>query len=408
MTGIIGAFLEAWSEFRVHKARVLLSLVGVAVAVCALTGVTGLGDIATQAQIEQMERGSGRPATLLVMPPFNPETGESAKTEPFLDAVDGIIERYAIDYSGTVTWGETSAQFVDGVSSVGLTAVDVDYGVMHRIQLAEGSWFTQTDRERLAPAVVVNNSLWQRIGSPDLATTQPTLTLLGAQPTTAIVVGVTPPVLWDEGPSLMILNEGYEILAPPTPEWGPQPPQVELWVPPELAQELEERIRADLAGAFGDGWDASGSVQRQDYLAWGGEDPLGPLRLILGGIAILILALGALGLVNISLVTVKQRIREIGIRRAFGATAGRVFLAVMLESVVATVVAGAVGVIGAILIVRSPLVLDAVAPGLTDVPPFPVDAAILGFVAAVGVGALAGLLPALVAVRVKVIDAIRA
>ena len=407
MTGLIGALIEAWSEFRVHKARVLLSLVGVAVAVCALTGVAGLGTIATQAQIEQMERGSGRPATFLLMPPFNPETGESAPTDEFLAAVDGIVERYQIDYSGTVTGSETPVQFVDGVSSVGLTAVDVDYAVMHRVQIAEGSWFAETDRDRLAPAVVVNDVLWQRIGSPDLAT-RPTMTLLGAQPTTAVVIGVMQPVQWDEYPSLMILNESFAALAPPSPEWGVPTPQVELWVPPELAPVLEERIRADLAGAFGDGWDASGSVQRNDYLSWGGEDPLGPLRLILGAIAALILALGALGLVNISLVTVKQRIREIGIRRAFGATASRVFLAVMLESVVATVVAGAIGVIGAILIVRSPLVLEAVAPGLADVPPFPVDAAIIGFVAAVAVGALAGLLPALVAVRVKVIDAIRA
>jgi putative ABC transport system permease protein len=407
MTGLIGAIIEAWSEFRVHKARVLLSLVGVAVAVCALTGVAGLGTIATQAQIEQMERGSGRPATFLIMPPFNPKTGESAPTEKFLDAVDGIVERYQIDYSGTVTGGETSVQFVDGVSPVYLTAVDVDYGVMHRVQIAEGAWFTEADRERLAPAIVINQAFWARLGSPDL-TSSPTVVLRGSQPTTAVVVGVLPPVMWDESMTFLILNEGYTALAPPAPEWGPQTPQVELWVPPDLAPVLEERIRADLAGAFGDGWDASGSIQRQDYLAWGNGDPLGPLRLILGGIAALILALGALGLVNISLVTVKQRIREIGIRRAFGATSGRVFLAVMLESVVATVVAGAIGVIGAILIVRSPLVLDAIAPGLTDVPPFPVDAAIIGFVAAVGVGALAGLLPALVAVRVKVIDAIRA
>ena len=53
----------------------------------------------------------------------------------------------------------------------------------------------------------------------------------------------------------------------------------------------------------------------------------------------LILLLGALGLVNIAMVTVRGRIREIGVRRSFGATAARVFVAVMLESVVATVVA---------------------------------------------------------------------
>ena len=44
---------------------------------------------------------------------------------------------------------------------------------------------------------------------------------------------------------------------------------------------------------------------------------------------------------------------------------------------------------------------------VSDFPPFPVDAAITGLIAATAVGALAGLLPALVAVRVRVIDAIR-
>ena len=121
----------------------------------------------------------------------------------------------------------------------------------------------------------------------------------------------------------------------------------------------------------------------------------------------LVLLLGALGLVNISLVTVRQRVREIGIRRSFGATAGRVFFAVMMESVVATVAAGAAGVALAVLIVENPQVQEFVAFGLQDLPPFPVHAALIGMGAAVGVGALAGLLPALVAVRVKIIDAIR-
>lgn len=131
------------------------------------------------------------------------------------------------------------------------------------------------------------------------------------------------------------------------------------------------------------------------------------LRLLIGGGSVLVLLLGALGLVNISLVTVRQRIREIGIRRSFGATAGRVFFAVMMESIVATAVAGVIGVIAAVLIVKSPLVQDVVNQGLVDAPAFPAEAALTGILAAIAVGALAGLLPALVAVRVKVIDAIR-
>ena len=97
----------------------------------------------------------------------------------------------------------------------------------------------------------------------------------------------------------------------------------------------------------------------------------------------------------------------IGIRRSFGATATRVFFSVMMESVVATVAAGAIGVIVAILIIENPFSQSYIARAVVTVPPFPFSAAVIGIVSSTVVGALAGLLPALVAVRVKVIDAIR-
>ncbi|MEJ1231239.1 MAG: FtsX-like permease family protein [Galbitalea sp.] len=103
----------------------------------------------------------------------------------------------------------------------------------------------------------------------------------------------------------------------------------------------------------------------------------------------------------------RYRVREIGIRRSFGATAARVFFSVMMESVVATFVAGGIGVIVAILLVENPLTQGYIARAVVNVPAFPFSAAVIGMVCSVGVGALAGLLPALVAVRVKVIDAIR-
>lgn len=185
---------------------------------------------------------------------------------------------------------------------------------------------------------------------------------------------------------------------------GGAPANLEAWVPPHLADPLAQAIREELDQSLGAG---TASVNRQDYLAHG-DDPLGFLKLAVGGIAVLVLLLGALGLVNIALVTVRHRIREIGVRRSFGATAGRVFFAVMMESVVATMVAGAAGVGLSILIVKSPWLEQLIGRGMvSDLPPFPVEAAVIGMVAATAVGALAGLLPALVAVRVKVIDAIR-
>lgn len=126
---------------------------------------------------------------------------------------------------------------------------------------------------------------------------------------------------------------------------------------------------------------------------------------IIGGIVI---ALGALGLLTVSIVTVGHRVREIGIRRAMGASASRIFISVFLESIVATTVAGVVGVILSIITIKQlPIEQMLSLPMELGNVPYPFTAAVVGVLAATIVGALAGIIPATIAVRVKPIDAIR-
>ncbi|WP_423923685.1 ABC transporter permease [Frigoribacterium sp. 2-23] len=399
---VVGAFVEAWAELRVNKLRVLLSLVGVAVAVAALTGVVGLGSIAEQATRESSERASGRPATYFL------SVYSTGAEQPDPAAVDAAfrdsVARYSISYAGGVTYTNRSVQFPGGTTDVGTQIVDVPYGEMHRVAMSEGSWFTDADAQRLAPALIVNEAFMALLGSPDLSS-HPTVTLRGEQTVTAVVTGIVRTGDYDTYPSMYMLPNDWRLqsgLSGP----GTDTPQYEMWLPTESGEEVSSKVQADMRASLGDGVQVDSN--RQDYEAFGDSDPLGPIKLIIAGVGVLVLVLGGLGLVNIALVTVRQRIREIGVRRSFGATAPRVFFSVMLESVVGTVVAGAVGVMVAVFVVENPLVQDRIAAGgLADVPPFPVEAALLGLAAATVIGAIAGLLPALVAVRVKVIDAIR-
>lgn len=401
-TGFVGSVVEAWAELRIHRTRVLLSLIGVAVAVAALTGIVALGAIAQQSQIETLERQAGRPA-LLSVSTYNPVTGETPDAEQLETAFQITMARYDIRYHSRNAYTSLQIQFPDGVRDVQTQVVDPAFGVMHRVKVAEGEWFTDSDADRLAPSVIVNETFWKLLGSPALSS-HPTIMLPGAQATTAVITAVTPSGPYEDYPSMFLLTSAWDRIA--SEELRQQTyPSFEAWVPPELAEQLTALIQRDVAGAMGTDWQTD--VYRNDYLSFGGEDPLLFVKLLVTGVAVLILLLGALGLLNISLVTVRHRIREIGIRRSFGATAGRVFFAVMMESVVATVVAGVVGVALAVLIVKNPWVESFVASGVDDVPAFPIEAAFIGLAAATGVGALAGLLPALVAVRVKVIDAIR-
>ena len=404
VSNLVGSVIEAWQEVRIHKTRVMLSLVGVAVAVCAITTVVGLGAVAQQATVEQSERSGGRAASLILSASMNDGATPAGMPEIWRTA----LERYQIDYASRVMHASQTVQFADGAVPVQTIGVDPPYGTMHRVTLQEGTWFTADDQARLAPAVLINSIFWDRLGRPDLGT-HPTTTLLGERTTTAVVTGVYPSLSWETEPMMYMLADALSAITPVVSDPNLQPfgpPSFELWVPVDISEQLVSALQRDVQGALGA--DAFVQVNRQDFAAFQDGDPYLSLKLTVGAIAALVLLLGALGLVNIALVTLKQRIREIGIRRSFGATASRVFFAVMMESVVATAVAGIVGVIGAVLIVKSPLVEEFISQGqVTDFPPFPVEAAILGLVCATVVGALAGLIPALVAVRVKVIDAIR-
>ncbi|UVJ40611.1 ABC transporter permease [Arthrobacter sp. CJ23] len=392
MTGFVSTLVEAWQELRINKVRILLALLGVALSVAALTSVVGLGNLAREGMKAMSERNGGRTATvgLSVNGPTPPDPAQLEKS------FQGIVSRYGITYSTHVGQAQGSFQFPRGVQQVQVTVVDPGYGVHHRVELRRGSWFAADDEQRLAPAVVVSEAFYNAAGRPDLAR-NPTVKITGEQETTAVVIGVVPDSYPDMPPSAFMLGSGAE-LAGIEPMHG----DFKVWVQDGQAEALLAAMKADLQSEYPDMY---ANAYRMDYAANG--DPFAVAQLAVGGVAGLVLLLGAVGMLNISMVTVRYRVREIGIRRSFGATSGRIFVGVMMESVVATAVAGLAGVMLAVAVVKHPWIESRIAPALSEYPAFPVEAALFGLGAAVLVGALAGAIPALVAVRVKVIDAIR-
>lgn len=401
MTGVVGAIVEAWDELRLHKLRVLLALVGVAVAVAAITAVTAAVQMLTQGYAETLERDSGRQVTLGV--DAWPQSEQAAAPTELDAAYARALERYDITWASRDWYTQVPFRFPDGTRRVDVRAVDPDLAVMQRISVEDGRWFADADADAFAPVLVVNPAFLAALGLDDLAG-HPTVLLGDDHPVRAAIVGVTPQRWQGETPQAMVLYEQLVRWYVPAGTTGPgQPaPTLKVWVPPEVAGDLSDRLERDVAAVL-PGWQVSVWDNRgSGYSALDGAARW--VALGVGGIALL---LGGLGLVNIALVTVRHRIREIGIRRSFGATSGRIFFGVLMESVVATLVAGLVGIVLAVAIIKNVPVDLLFGGGVQDRPPFPVSAALVGLACATGVGALAGLIPATVAVRVKVIDAIR-
>jgi putative ABC transport system permease protein len=72
----------------------------------------------------------------------------------------------------------------------------------------------------------------------------------------------------------------------------------------------------------------------------------------LGGVGLVTLALGAIGIINIMLVAVSERTREIGLRKALGATNRNILFQFFLEGAFLTLLSGALGVTGALIVMR--------------------------------------------------------
>ena len=400
MSGIVGALGEAWSEIRHHKLRVLLSLIGIAVSVGALTAVVALSEYQQQQMAEQSDRDGGRPATVSISAART--DGAPMDWAAYGAHLDRVAERYSFTHvTRIVDPVPLQVQTPEQVRTVMARLVDPAYPLIHRTPLLEGRWFAGADAELLAPPVVITEALWDVYGRPGIGgfAVQLTGDLAGSYP----VIGVTPrQYTGDQEKRITMMYDSFVARHDALPDdamvaW-------ELWMPETDVAAIGPLLAADLRAGLDD---VDVTVTRTDWASRpDAQNAMAVFELVTGGIAGLVLLLGGLGLVNIQLVAMRQRIREIGVRRSFGATAGRIFTSVMLESVVATAVAGVIGIAIAVAILKAPFVLD-LFQGMQDVPPFPMRAAVAGLVAALAIGALAGFIPALVAVRSNVIDALR-
>ena len=439
---LLGALIEAWGEVKVQKARVVLSLVGVVAAVAAMTIVIALGDLLLQSSRELAELYEGRSVTLRLTPESSSaSSADPAGSGPYQDvsrtgadaspsgeqtakrpdekdtlgeAMGTLAERTDIHYWSRFSSGggdivetrqaRSSGQFrgypltniADMVDGVTFQGVDPSYEVIFRTRMLAGRWVVSSDADQRLVPVVISETLWNQLGRAPID--QVPIVLHTSDGTAMRVVGITKSKSSYDMPTVFAHYDAARISFPQMSS-----PSMIAWVGTENADQARENLPRALASILGEGWKVSVSGGEHEDI---GEEQLGTISNVIMVIGGIIVFLGALGLLNVAIVTVRQRVREIGIRRAVGASAARVFFAVFMESVVATFVAGVIGVGIAVVVVRF-LPLEALGVTLSDTPAFPAGAAIAGVAISTSIGALCGIIPALAAVRIKPIDAIR-
>jgi len=168
----------------------------------------------------------------------------------------------------------------------------------------------------------------------------------------------------------------------------------------DRTQELQEAVESALYKAFNENEDCY-NVFSMDSLLDTMDSMMSMMTYMLTGIASIALLVGGIGIMNMMLVSVTERTKEIGLRKAMGATPERIQVQFLLESIVLSLIGGLIGVALGLLIsfaaaslLGTDFVISSSAVGLG-----------VGFSAAVGI--VFGWAPARKASRLNPIDALR-
>jgi ABC-type antimicrobial peptide transport system permease subunit len=123
----------------------------------------------------------------------------------------------------------------------------------------------------------------------------------------------------------------------------------------------------------------------------------------LGGVAIIGLIVGGIGIMNVMLASINERVREIGVRRALGATRRNILVQILAETITLAIAGGVIGMVASIGLIKllQKIVVEANRPELSPA------ALVIGVVFSGFVGIAAGFYPALRASRLSPVEALR-
>ena len=143
------------------------------------------------------------------------------------------------------------------------------------------------------------------------------------------------------------------------------------------------------------------NIQNMNSIMETMEETTGTLTLFLGAVAAISLVVGGIGIMNIMLVSVTERTREIGVRKALGATYSVIVTQFLIEAVVISLMGG---IIGIILGIGSSKLIG-MASGMSTVISIPTI--VMSFAFSMAIGLIFGLLPSIKAANLNPIDALR-
>jgi putative ABC transport system permease protein len=290
-------------------------------------------------------------------------------------------------------------------SNSNLTGTTVEYPFVNNAEVEKGRFFTETEQEGYQKVCVLGKSLVEELtGDPDTDLTGQTILVNRQNFTVVGILAAKGAGAWgqdqDDIVVIPITTAMRRVLNRQSIDFLSVRCVSEKMMP--LAQEQIStflRNRHNLQPPFPDNDDFN--IRSQTELMERQRSVTDTMTSLLSIVAVISLVVGGIGIMNIMLVSVTERTREIGIRKAIGATPRDILLQFLIESAIISLIGGLIG-IG--LGVGGAILLASVGGWNTIVNAAAVTAAM---VVSIGVGLFFGIYPASKAAALHPIEALR-
>ncbi len=396
----------AWSGVVRNKVRSLLTMLGVIIGVAAVIVMISIS-AGTEAAIAERINGLGANLAFIQASPGRGGPGGGSTPSLVYDdievveSVSGVVGT-AVEQTATTSLKSEAAQLTD-VTIVGTTP---DFPSVREVAVADGRFFNETELDRKAKVAVLGHSLAEELfGDVDpigqtITTDNVRLTVIGVADEKGIVgntdfdaqLYVPSGLIFDKFlPSQFARLAGDRVRViyaqiDETTDMDVVISQIELKLANSKGLELTE---------------LPFSIQTQDDIIATQGATTEAFRSLLAWVAGVSLLVGGIGIMNIMLVSVTERTREIGIRQSVGATPNDIRFQFLIEAILLSLVGGLIGVIigvgGSILFGRTGDMQTVIVP----------SSIALAFGSAAAVGVFFGFFPANKAAQLDPIEALR-
>jgi putative ABC transport system permease protein len=395
------ALVLALRAMRRNLMRSALTMLGIVIGIAAVITMVNLGAGATAQVTAQIASLGTNVLTLLPGHMLGP--GQAATAKPF-DLADA--EAITRDISTIVAVAPMSSQAMIAIFgnehwSTTVTGADNRFFMVRAWSVAAGRLFTDSELRAGKAVCILGATVWHQLfGFQDPLGSKLRLKNLACQ-----VIGV----LTAKGQSAMGRDQDDLVLVPLRTFWrriaGKQ--DIALIQVSARAGEATAQVKRDLEALMRErrritpSKDDDFNVLDMKELATMLTGTTQVLTALLGAVAAVSLLVGGIGIMNIMLVSVTERTREIGIRLAIGALEREVLMQFLVEAVVLSALGGVIGIMVALAASRG-------LATLLQVPfVFNTGIAVIALLFSAAVGVVFGYVPARKAARLDPIEALR-